>query len=123
MNRRIRRTVEYNGPDEQVQYLLAHTIGPRGFTAGHVRITEVGIEEMLPEQAMVAFVRDGRHGGNLKENKDKTLTPAEVEVIREALTSMDAQTNETDALLDAIREKLGIENPYKCEIIYEPAAD
>lgn len=112
MNRRVRRTIEYNGPDDQVQYLLAHTIGPAGFTAGHVRITEVGVEEMLPEQAAVAFIRDSRYGGNLKENKDKTLTSAELEVVARALTSRDAQSNEEDALLDSIREKLGIENPY-----------
>lgn len=113
MNRRIRRTIEYNGPVEQIQFMLAHAIGPGGFTAGHVRITEVGIEEMLPEQAIVAFIRDGRHGGQLKENKDRSLMPAELEVVAQALTSMDARTNETDALLDSIREKLGIENPYE----------
>lgn len=36
----------------------------------------------------------------------------ELQVIARALTSMDARTDKTDKLLDSIREKLGIENPY-----------
>lgn len=40
----------------------------------------------------------------------------EWEVIAQALTSMDAKSNRTDKLLDSIREKLGIENPYRDDL-------
>lgn len=58
------------------------------------------------------FVRNARYGNELKENIDHMLTKAEIEVIAHALTSMDARSDATDKLLDSIREKLGIENPY-----------
>ncbi len=46
------------------------------------------------------------------------LSEKEVDVIARALTSMDARTDETDAIIDNIREKLQIENPYKEECAF-----
>lgn len=111
--KRVIRTIQYVGPDEQVDFLLARVVGPAGFTAGHVRITELDVNEQNNDgEILRAFVRDERYGSHLKENTDKTLTPAEVEVIAHALTSQDARSDAIDATLDSIRAKLGIENPY-----------
>lgn len=45
--------------------------------------------------------------------KAEAFTADEIVVIARALTSRDAQSDAEDAILDSIREKLGIENPYK----------
>lgn len=69
MNKRVRRTIEYYGPEEQVDYLLARGIGPDGFTAGHVRITEINIENVVPAgDDPVPYVRDSQYGNALKHN-------------------------------------------------------